>query len=96
MDLDIKNVRSFFDRYRGLETPAAKVLSPDEFMTLFSQLRESYQVLKRETADHVLRDAPAFNIFNILRLSRSEVRTHSAFLGHLLSPSASQRPARFL
>jgi hypothetical protein len=89
MVMEVETVRSFLERYRGLQTLVTTARSPEEFMTMFSQLRESYQVLIRETAGCELRKAPAFNIFNILQLSRSEVRTHSAFLSHLLSPNAS-------
>ena len=88
-NMEFISIQSFFERYRALRTSEDKALSPGEFMRLFTQLRESYTALKKETIVRELREAPAFNIFNILGLSRSEVRMHSAFLGQLLFPRAS-------
>lgn len=53
----------------------------------FSRLRKEYGVLSKRLSEQALVHAPTFNIFKILRLSRNEVRTHSAMIAELLNPS---------
>lgn len=64
-------------------------INPNFFISRFCDLKENFFDLKAKMEVRQLRDAPDYNIFQILNLTRNEVRTHSAFLAHMLNPKAS-------
>lgn len=57
------------------------------FKSSFSRLKKEYSALNERIQKQALENAPIFNVFDILQLSRSEVRTHSAMIAELLNPS---------
>lgn len=60
-------------------------LRADRFIGDFVRLRDEFTAMKTETARTAITQAPAFNIFNILHLTRDELR-HSIFLRTLFDP----------
>ncbi len=87
--MNIVELQGFFDRYRSEVARFGSSVQAESFIEEFTRLSEAYIQLKSKTLQRQLSEAPQYNIFTILGLTRSEVRTHSAFLCHLLSPSAS-------
>ena len=85
----LEAIQEFLVGYRAVRGLVGLKHSKSEFITEFARLAKSYQVLRDESRERQLRQAPDYNIFEILRLERNEVRTHSAFLSHLLTPTAS-------
>lgn len=83
-------IQQFFAGYRearAANPPAG--LSPAGFIEQFTRLRNEYSAIKAASLQRQLSEAPQYNIFNILGVTRAEVRTHSAFLCHLLHPGES-------
>jgi hypothetical protein len=87
--VDIQPLQAFFAGYRALHGQAVISQSAAGFIDRFNRLRDEYLALQKETREREPRQAPHYNIFQILGVARAEVRTHSAFLAHLLSPTAS-------
>lgn len=54
----------------------------ESLLSEFSEVREKARVIARTKA-------PEFNVFDLLGVTRDEVRTHSAMLGELLNPRGS-------
>lgn len=52
-------------------------------------LLDSVSIINYEFQRTVEATGEKFNIFNVLKLNRNEVRTHSAFIGELLNPNGS-------
>jgi hypothetical protein len=63
--------------------------SIEDFQVNFPRMRNGYLELKEKSAELSQRQAPAFNIFKLLRAERNEVQTHSVLLAELLDPKGS-------
>ena len=61
--------------------------SIDLVRSALPSLLDSIETILERTAIQVKKYAPDFNIFQILKLERKEVGTHSAFLANLLDPN---------
>lgn len=81
------SIMTFLEGYRSLRMITDSTIETSALIPRFSKMLEIYSEIKEKTADLQLRAAPQYNIFQILGLQRSEVRTHSAFLRDLLSPT---------
>ncbi|HIE55642.1 MAG TPA: hypothetical protein EYP90_10745 [Chromatiaceae bacterium] len=87
MSQQYDNVVNFFTRYRNFKN-VYEGQRLNNFIAQFQPFTSSFQQLKEKVTEENKRNAPAFNIFSILGLAHYEVRTHSAFLAHLLNPAA--------
>jgi hypothetical protein len=85
----LETIQAFFDDYRAVRGASIAPVETDTFVAQFSRLRDEYLQIKSESQQRQLSEAPQYNIFNILGVTRAEVRTHSAFLCHLLHPGES-------
>ena len=87
---DIALIQNFLDGYRAVRGTAVMMgRSTGDFVIEFERIKVQYWETKALSDERQLREAPEYNIFSVLRAERDEVRTHSAFLCHLLSPHAS-------
>jgi len=82
----IKEIEAFLSDYREIKRKQAADV--EDFKRRFTSLALAFQQKREETHRLARKEAPGFNVFDVLRLSRDEARTHSAFLAHLLSPRA--------
>jgi hypothetical protein len=83
------DIRDFVECYRLMRGPIVTEHSADEFIAEFSRMSKTYAERRKQSDEIQLREAPEYNIFHVLGVERDEVRTHSAFLCHLLSPYGS-------
>ena len=60
-----------------------------DFQTSFSRLKTEFTKIKKEAGIRAVTEAPDFNIFYLMGMTRDEVRTHSAMLANLLNPNGS-------
>lgn len=81
--------QAMLDRYRAIRFAPDEAEQAQAFIHGFTRLCEQYKEIRQASEVRQLREAPEYNIFSILRVERDEVRTHSAFLCHLLTPTAS-------
>lgn len=79
---------AFFVRFRSVQAQAA-TQEATAFASRFAQFKTSFQPVKAAAQKQAKEEAPAFNLFYVLGVSHYEVRTHSAFLAHLLDPAGS-------
>lgn len=87
---NIAPIQIFLDGYRAVRGAVVLVgRSTGDFSAEFERIKVQYTQIKAQSDERQLREAPEYNIFSVLRAERDEVRTHSAFLCHLLSPHAS-------
>jgi len=61
----------------------------EEFQTSFERLTTGFNQIKKEAGIRAITEAPDFNIFYLMGMTRDEVRTHSAMLANLLNPNGS-------
>jgi len=66
-----------------------RLANSKKYLSKLSDLIIEYTEIKHKYVETLFLEAPSYNIFEILGVQRNEVRTHSAFLCHLLSPQAS-------
>ncbi|MCA9921450.1 MAG: PD-(D/E)XK nuclease family protein [Anaerolineales bacterium] len=85
---EIMDISDFLDRYRTFAR-SHELAQAEKFQIKFRHLRTQFQVVKQQALEEARTEAPTFNIFRILGLAHYEVRTHSAFLAHLLNPEQS-------
>jgi hypothetical protein len=87
-DISLEELTDFFTRYRdGIQGQAEQEL--ESFRQDFVQLKGGFLTVQHAAMEEARLSAPGYNVFSVLGLSRSEVRTHSAMLAHLLNPQAS-------
>ncbi len=82
----LKQIDNFLQEYRQsiFENRIAQV----EALKLdFKRLISDFDQFRNEANEKAPFDAPSFNIFSLLRVTRDEVRTHSKFLAELLNPA---------
>ena len=79
---------TFFARFQAVQAEAA-TQEATAFASRFAQFKTSFQQVKAAAQKQAREEAPAFNLFYVLGVSHYEVRTHSAFLAHLLDPAGS-------
>jgi hypothetical protein len=85
----LESIQTFLEDFREIRKKHKPFLTSEEFMNFFQRFRDEYTEIKINSARRQLSEAPQYNIFQVLEVSRSEVRTHSAFLCDLLSPRSS-------
>lgn len=85
----LESIQIFLDRFREILLKNKPYISTEGFKTDFVRFRDEYLDIKTKSEQRQMSEAPQYNIFNILGVSRFEVRTHSAFLCDLLSPRSS-------
>jgi hypothetical protein len=85
----LESIQNFLEGFREIRKKHKPYLTEEEFMSDFLRFRDEYLEVKTKSDRRQLSEAPQYNIFNILGVTRSEVRTHSTFLCDLLSPRAS-------
>jgi hypothetical protein len=85
----LEDIQNFLEGFREIRKKHKTFLTEDEFMSGFLRFRDEYLEVKTKSDRRQLSEAPQYNIFNILGVTRSEVRTHSTFLCDLLSPRSS-------
>ena len=66
-----------------------KTVKVQEFKDSFSRLKTEFAHIKKEAGIRAVTEAPDFNIFYLMGMTRDEVRTHSAVLANLLNPNGS-------
>ena len=81
-------VASFLDRFRAFRDTSGEG-KLRAFKSGFQRLAEGLKPLQAAAAERARQEAPAFNVFRILRLERREVTTHTPFLANLLDPAGS-------
>jgi hypothetical protein len=86
VDITLDNVSNLLNQFRSL-TESLENSEVDAFQEGFSRLKESFWQKEQQAILEEKRNAPLFNVFMILGLSRYEVRTHSTMLAYLLDPS---------
>ena len=80
------------DRYSLLLTNFRQLPSKKQLFNLssliddFKLLLEQYSAINARYLEIAKLKAPEFNVFNLLGVTRDEVRTHSSLLGELLNP----------
>ena len=84
LTLEIFEFVSFLERFQNFTNTEV-----EEFTSKFDTLKIGFTVLRAEVLEEARTKAPAFNVFRVLRLSRSETRTHSAMLAQLFRPDGS-------
>lgn len=85
----LESVQNFLEGFREIRKKHKPFLTEEEFMSEFLRFRNEYLEEKTTSEKIQLSKAPQYNIFEILKVTRSEVRTHSTFLCNLLSPRSS-------
>lgn len=83
-DTNIPNLKNFFERYSQVEQSLV-----EGFQNKFQLFSSSFNIIHDEILEEARLTASGFNIFEVLGLARSENRTHSALLAHLLRPGNS-------
>ncbi len=81
-------VVSFLERFRAFRDTASEG-KLQAFKSGFQRLTKELKPLQLKVAERARKEAPAFNVFRILRLERREVTTHTPFLANLLDPAGS-------
>jgi len=56
------------------------------FVSRFTKLCDEYSLIRDQAIKVALHHAPEFNIFDLLGVTRDEVRTHSSMIAELLNP----------
>ena len=84
----LAEVADFFARFQAVRAEAA-IQEATAFASRFAGFKTSFQQVKAAAQKQAKEEAPAFNLFYVLGVSHYEVRTHSAFLAHLLDPAGS-------
>ncbi len=87
-DIVLSEIDHFLERYRAF-TSGEVDGQVDALLAGFERLRDGFVRLQKEVLEEARTRAPAFNVFQLLGLSRYETRTHSAMLAHLLQPDGS-------
>lgn len=59
-----------------------------------SGLLQAYQQKQKELAIVMQREAPEYNLFEVLRIRHYEAKVHTPFLAHLLNPKANHQQGR--
>lgn len=81
--MDLNDITTFLDRYREFTSQEVDQQA-DELLNGFERLKVGFVRLHEEVLEEARTKAPAFNVFQLLGLSRYENRTHSAMIAHLL------------
>ncbi len=74
---------AFFDRFRRFQD-----VDHDKWAAYMDRVRSELPGLQQAVRREALQSAPHFNIFRILNIVQKEAEFHTAFLEHLLDPSA--------
>lgn len=82
----IEQIREFVERYKTF-VRAAGDLRLNQFTQRFGHVRTALEALADLDRRSQRQLASRFNLFKVLHVERSEVRTHSAFLAELLRPN---------
>lgn len=81
-------VIDWFERFRAFRAERSQGRLV-EFKNAFQRLGANLKPLQERAAQRAREEAPDFNVFRILRLTRREVATHTPFLANLLDPAGS-------
>lgn len=84
----VSHISDFLGEFRGFSAQQESRIV-DTFTDVFNKMKIEFAEITDHARQEALVDAPSFNVFKVLGLSRYENRTHSAMLAHLLDPSGS-------
>ena len=87
----IKSYQAFFERYRTFMAHSKQNKQREWLAYQFrlAEFKGAFVQAKKQKVREALRTAPEYNLFHVLGVSHLEMRTHSAFLAHLLNPDSS-------
>lgn len=83
----VDNFSKLLERFRQIQR--GENLRNESFQGSFLRLKLDFERFLSEAGERVPVEAPGFNIFYLLGVTRDEVRTHSRFLAELIKPSGS-------
>ena len=87
----IASYTKLLTRFRTFKAGSKELQEQKKLQTRLklAELKGSFTQAKKQQVREALRAAPQFNLFRVLGISHLEMRTHSAFLAHLLDPEGS-------
>jgi hypothetical protein len=86
-------VRRFLDETKPLKRSERKH-SISEFVSRFEEFRPPFRQFLSDRRSRDKREAPEFNVFELLRVERNEA-AHSRFLANLLDPAGTHGQGAF-
>lgn len=93
MTSEIDYLNNFLIEFREFElTHVQKRVNED--INNFERLINDYTPIDSKITDLLENTAPAYNLFEILNITKHETRTHTPYLTHLLSPASNHKQGR--